>query len=432
MDDRGPVRFPPPPVGEALAWTGERFVTSLSGQIRMEHHHRYLFAMAWCAGRDVLDVACGEGYGSALLASVAASVIGVDVAEDAVAFASRAYAAERVRFVRGPIEGLPLPEASVDVVVCFETIEHAADQGRALDELRRVLRPGGVIIISTPDREHYRAGREPNEFHTREYSREEFRAVLASRFAHVRVLGQRVGSGSWIVPEAGDGACGGGPPGPAASISPPAAFGPPQVVTTSDGASYRVGRGLDGAEYIVAVCSDGPVGGVGVSVLDDRGYSPAAQDEASRRLAAAAGEGRRARAELDRAQREWARAREAGVRAAAEAAGRMLGLESALGQAVGEADELRTRLGAASAALSSELSSERARAAAAEAGLARAREQAAAAQAAHEDALRGERARNARLEAEVARVTRSRSWRWTGPARAAAALIRGLFRRGRG
>jgi 2-polyprenyl-3-methyl-5-hydroxy-6-metoxy-1,4-benzoquinol methylase len=112
-----------------LPFTGERFIPGLKGEIWMEHWHRYHFAARWAAGQRVLDVACGEGYGSALLARGAAHVTGVDVSAQAIAHARSAYADRaNLEFVCASCTALPLADASVDVAVTFETIEHIEGQ----------------------------------------------------------------------------------------------------------------------------------------------------------------------------------------------------------------------------------------------------------------------------------------------------------------
>src|SRR5512143_200188 len=106
-----------------LPFTGERFLPAVTGEIAHEHWHRYAFARRFVAGRRVLDVACGEGYGSALLADVAADVIGVDVSPDAVAHARATYGGRRgLRFEAASATALPLPDGAVDAVVSFETL----------------------------------------------------------------------------------------------------------------------------------------------------------------------------------------------------------------------------------------------------------------------------------------------------------------------
>lgn len=138
-----------------MKFTGERFVPTEAGEIRQEHLHRYAWASDVVAGKDVLDIACGEGYGSAMLAAKAKSVIGIDVSDEAVAHATRTYVAGNLRFAAGDAADIPLPDDCVDVVVSFETIEHLERQDEMLSQVRRVLRADGVLVISSPNRKVY-------------------------------------------------------------------------------------------------------------------------------------------------------------------------------------------------------------------------------------------------------------------------------------
>ncbi len=114
----GYFRFPRPP--KSLEFTGERLTSAVEGQIEFEHYHRYCLARDLCAGSDVLDVASGEGYGTAILAGVARSITGVDIDPVAVTHAEASYARSNLRFVQGDVLALPLNKASVDAVVSFE------------------------------------------------------------------------------------------------------------------------------------------------------------------------------------------------------------------------------------------------------------------------------------------------------------------------
>ena len=174
----------------------ERFVPGeMHGLIEAEHLARYQWASTCVAGCRVLDAGCGVGYGSLLLrAAGAAHVTGVDIAREAVE-AARERAVGDVDFVCGDISALPLEDASCDVAVCFETIEHVQDQARALDELRRVLTPAGLLIISSPNRGVYQEG---NPHHTREYTPDELLAALGERFANVRLDRQQAWLASMI------------------------------------------------------------------------------------------------------------------------------------------------------------------------------------------------------------------------------------------
>ncbi|WP_082132441.1 methyltransferase domain-containing protein [Luteimonas sp. FCS-9] len=188
---------------EAMEFTGERFVPGVSGEIEMEHYHRYRLALALVAGREVLDIACGEGYGAHLLSERAASVVGVDVSPQAVEHARLAYCRENLRFEVGDCAAIPLPDASVDVVVSFETIEHHDQHDAMIEEVSRVLRPGGLLVISSPDRYEYseRPGYR-NPFHVKELDRNELIELLHSKFAKVELYGQRTVMGSLVGPAA--------------------------------------------------------------------------------------------------------------------------------------------------------------------------------------------------------------------------------------
>ena len=189
-----------------LAFTGERFVPGAAGEIWYEHWHRYHFAAELVGGRDVLDVACGEGYGSALLARTARRVTGADIAPAAVDHARTRYAAiANLEFSLADCTALPFPDASFDAVVSFETIEHIAAQEAFLDEVGRVLRPGGLLVLSCPNKIEYTDKRDvTNEFHVRELYRGELEALLAPRFAHLAWYGQRPGFFSVVWPERGE------------------------------------------------------------------------------------------------------------------------------------------------------------------------------------------------------------------------------------
>ena len=187
----------------ALAFTGERFVPGARGEIWIEHWHRYHFAARWAAGKRVLDVACGEGYGSALLARHAAHVTGADISAEAIAHAKGAYAAlANAQFVQAPCTRLPLDDASIDVAVSFETVEHIAEQEEFMAELARVLKPDGVLILSCPNKLEYSDKRgHANEFHVKELYRDELAALVAKRFPESLWFGQKPTFFSLIAPE---------------------------------------------------------------------------------------------------------------------------------------------------------------------------------------------------------------------------------------
>src|SRR5260221_1921064 len=189
--------------GDDLPFTGERFVPGVQGEIWIEHWHRYHFARRFVAGKRVLDVACGEGYGSALLAREAAHVTGVDLSQPAIDHAQRTYGArENIEFACAPCTHVPLADASVDVVGSFETIQHLSQQAEFVDEIARVLRPDGLLVISCPNKSEYTDKRGfRNEFHVKELYRDELGRVVHSRFPASEWYGQRLSYFSVIAPE---------------------------------------------------------------------------------------------------------------------------------------------------------------------------------------------------------------------------------------
>ncbi len=179
---------------ENLEFTGERFTPECVREIWYEHWHRYAFARPLCAGKRVLDAACGEGYGSNLLAAVAADVIGVDVSAQAIEHARSRYAdRSNLRFERIDATALPDFGTSFDRIVSFETLEHLQAQEQLVDGFAKQLGDDGILLISSPDKHTYSdVSGHKNEFHVRELYRPEFEALLAKHFPHVRIFGQKL------------------------------------------------------------------------------------------------------------------------------------------------------------------------------------------------------------------------------------------------
>jgi 2-polyprenyl-3-methyl-5-hydroxy-6-metoxy-1,4-benzoquinol methylase/uncharacterized coiled-coil DUF342 family protein len=244
-----------------LPFTGERLTPELTGQTEIEHLHRYFLARHMCRGKDVLDVASGEGYGSALLAQVAKSVVGVELAEDVVAHANTEYGQSNVCFRQGDARELPIPDASIDVAVSFETIEHFDGHDRFLSEIRRVLRPGGRLVISTPDRDHYSpTGAPANPFHVLEMTRSEFSALLSQHFAHVVLALQRPMIGSVMLASEVGGA-----------LEP--------LCFEKRGDHIESSNGLGRPQYAVGIASDQPIEPVPATVYIETSLLGAREQE---------------------------------------------------------------------------------------------------------------------------------------------------------
>lgn len=179
---------------EELEFTGERFTPECEREIWYEHMHRYAFAAPFCAGQQVLDAACGEGYGAALLARGASEVAGVDLSAAAIAHAQQRYgAAQNLEFHEANCTSLPFADNRFDRIVSFETLEHLEPQDEMLAEFRRVLKTDGLLLISSPDKAIYtdKHGND-NAFHVSELYRDEFEELLGRHFPAFRLYGQKL------------------------------------------------------------------------------------------------------------------------------------------------------------------------------------------------------------------------------------------------
>ena len=179
-DDPGRQASAPPAVDAVLTLTGERTIPDLDIENYWFRRHEVVYQRLAprCAGREVLEAGCGEGYGADLIAAVARRVVAVDYDAAAVAHVRGRY--PRVEVMQANLADLPLPDASVDVVVNFQVIEHLWDQPQFVAECARVLRPAGLLMVSTPNRITFSPGRDTpvNPFHTRELNAAELTELL--------------------------------------------------------------------------------------------------------------------------------------------------------------------------------------------------------------------------------------------------------------
>ncbi len=171
----------------------ERLIVEENNNAELVYQHvtRYEFAKEFVCGRRVLDIACGSGYGAAVLkAAGATSILGIDISDKAVDYAREHYGNSDISFTVGSAENLSA-YGDFDIVISFETIEHLERPEKFLAEVTRSLAPKGILIISTPVREHGTLRDKPkNSYHIREWSRDEFQALLQQYFNVVDVYGQ--------------------------------------------------------------------------------------------------------------------------------------------------------------------------------------------------------------------------------------------------
>jgi 2-polyprenyl-3-methyl-5-hydroxy-6-metoxy-1,4-benzoquinol methylase len=174
-----------------LPLTGERTLPDVPEENYW--YQRHLVVYEWIAarlgGKCVVDMACGEGYGSNVLADSAASVVGVDANPDAHEHARLRYVRPNLRFERDLVESFAEP---CDAVVFLQTIEHVQDAGAILEHFRSMLEPGGIAYVSTPNLLTLAppgAEKSDNPWHVREYRAAEFRQLCEAHFSRVELFG---------------------------------------------------------------------------------------------------------------------------------------------------------------------------------------------------------------------------------------------------
>lgn len=178
-----------------LLFTGERFIPGIEdNKLQVEHYQRYMSVRNLVKDKVVLDAACGEGYGSNIIASVARDVTGLDIDRTTIDQAKVIYdKKDNLHFMQGSIEDIPLENESVDVVVSFETIEHVSEQIQHsfLNEIARVLKKDGILVMSTPNKRIYSdLYGYKNEFHVKEFYHNEFLSFLHEKFIYVKLFNQ--------------------------------------------------------------------------------------------------------------------------------------------------------------------------------------------------------------------------------------------------
>lgn len=222
-----------------VEFTGERLVPGqVENDLFNEHYSRYRFCSSLVRGLRCLDAGCGLGYGTAVLAESATSVVGIDNHAPTVAEATRLYRRDNLHFAVADVQALPWETEEFDCAVSFEVVEHLKDPAALVDALRKVTKPGGLIILSTPNRDAYKVSRGeagPNPFHHHEFTLAEFRELLSERFAYIRIFAQ--------------------------NHTPSITFRQerPDRSHTVFAPADREAANLDTAQFFVAVCSQAPL-----------------------------------------------------------------------------------------------------------------------------------------------------------------------------
>lgn len=173
-----------------IEYTGERIIPDLTEEdpILSEHLIRYYFAGQFVKNKTVLDIACGSGYGSAILKKEgAAHVYGVDISKEATDYAKQRYGQDGIDFIQSDATNIPLDDNSIDILVSFETIEHVENYKAFMSEITRVLKPDGVLVLSTPIKD---TSPDNNPFHIKEFSLAEFTKLMSKNFRYAKPLYQ--------------------------------------------------------------------------------------------------------------------------------------------------------------------------------------------------------------------------------------------------
>jgi len=172
-------------IDKGIKEEGERMVPAFhkGNLVYGEHISRYESVKDILKDKVVLDIASGSGYGTYVLSEKAKKIYGVDVDAGAVKYAKKNYPRKNIEYLLGDAEKIPLEDNSIDAVITFETIEHIKDYKKFLDEIKRVLRPDGFAVISTPNDPEFPEG---NHFHLHEFEEKELDQTLKGYFKNTK------------------------------------------------------------------------------------------------------------------------------------------------------------------------------------------------------------------------------------------------------
>lgn len=165
--------------------------TSIYNRDAIEHLHRYAIVENYIKNKIVMDIACGEGYGSNIIKNNAKFVYGIDLDKNTIEHAKVKYKASNLKFLSGSTSKIPLENNSIEIAISFETIEHHNEHQEMMQEIKRVLKSNGIIIISTPDKLYYSDKRNfNNKFHIRELYKTDFKNLISNHFKNIQIVKQ--------------------------------------------------------------------------------------------------------------------------------------------------------------------------------------------------------------------------------------------------
>jgi ubiquinone/menaquinone biosynthesis C-methylase UbiE len=176
-----------------IRFTGERIIPEFAEcgprtKIFIEHRARYEFALKFVNSTVVLDIACGVGYGAKILSSAAKKVTACDIHPESIEYAKVKHSSQNIEYCVGDATHLQFPAGSFDILVSFETIEHIPEYKKALSEFHRVLKTGGILILSSPN---LNTSTRDNKFHFKEFTKAELGNELSDSFTNLRFYCQK-------------------------------------------------------------------------------------------------------------------------------------------------------------------------------------------------------------------------------------------------
>lgn len=173
--------------------TGERVIPgSVQADALYEHCARYMFAQQYCKNKKVLNISSGSGYGSVILLKTAKEVFNGDISELSIAYGNKKYGEYNNHFLKIDAQAMDFPDNFFDVIVSFETFEHLPKATSFIQESKRVLKKGGILMVSTPNKviTSPNSTKPRNKFHVKEWDLEQFLNLFKKSFSLLELLGQ--------------------------------------------------------------------------------------------------------------------------------------------------------------------------------------------------------------------------------------------------